>query len=287
MLAPAIIGLLVITVYPSLDSIFLSFTDKSLLKPNTDFIWFENYIEVLTDPEIYQTILNTLLFAGLSLFLGASFAMLIAVELNKKYFGRTFFRSIFLAPWVTPPLVTAAIWQILFSETFSPISGILMEWGIIDTPIKFLGVSEPLFGFIPIPLISIIIINVWSIFPFMMVMFLAALQTIPQEIMEAAEVDGATKTQRFFKITLPCLMPIIETTLLLQFIWQFNNFNISYLVTKGGPLNSTMVMAVNVYTESFINFNYGYGASISVVMMLIILGPALWYLKKTMKQNAL
>ncbi|MBS7176511.1 MAG: sugar ABC transporter permease [Clostridiales bacterium] len=285
MLLPALIGVLIIQIYPSLDSIRLSFTDKSLLNPITSYVGFDNYIKALSDPQTWQTILNTLVFAVLSLALGAVFAMLVENELNKKFRGRTFFRAMFLAPWVTPPLVTSAIWQLLLSETFSPINGLLMQLGWIDKPINFLGNTEPILGFLSMPLISIIIINVWSIFPFLMVMFLAGMQTIPAEMIEAATVDGANSVQRFFKITLPCLMPVIETSILLEGIWQFNNFNISYLVTKGGPLNSTMVMAVDVYTEAFINFNYGSGATISVLMMLIILFPAVVYLKKQLRQT--
>lgn len=285
MLLPALIGVLIIQIYPSLDSIRLSFTDKSLLNPITSYVGFDNYIKALSDPQTWQTILNTLVFAVLSLALGAVFAMLVANELNKKFRGRTFFRAMFLAPWVTPPLVTSAIWQLLLSETFSPINGLLIQLGWIDKPINFLGNTEPILGFLSMPLISIIIINVWSIFPFLMVMFLAGMQTIPAEMIEAATVDGANSVQRFFKITLPCLMPVIETSILLEGIWQFNNFNISYLVTKGGPLNSTMVMAVDVYTEAFINFNYGSGATISVLMMLIILFPAVVYLKKQLRQT--
>ena len=285
MLLPALIGVLIIQIYPSLDSIRLSFTDKSLLNPITSYVGFDNYIKALSDPQTWQTILNTLVFAVLSLALGAVFAMLVANELNKKFRGRTFFRAMFLAPWVTPLLVTSAIWQLLLSETFSPINGLLMQLGWIDKPINFLGNTEPILGFLSMPLISIIIINVWSIFPFLMVMFLAGMQTIPAEMIEAATVDGANSVQRFFKITLPCLMPVIETSILLEGIWQFNNFYISYLVTKGGPLNSTMVMAVDVYTEAFINFNYGSGATISVLMMLIILFPAVVYLKKQLRQT--
>lgn len=285
MLLPALIGVLIVQIYPSLDSIRLSFTDKSLLKPVVTYIGFSNYAKALSDPDTWKTILNTLVFAVFSLALGTVFAMLVANELNKKFHGRTFFRAIFLAPWVTPPLVTASIWQLLLSETFSPFNGLLMQLGWISKPINFLGNTEPILGFLSMPLISIIIINTWSIFPFLMVMFLSGMQTIPDELLEAATVDGANAAQRFFRVKLPCLMPVIETSILLEGIWQFNNFNISYLVTKGGPLNSTMVMAVDVYTEAFINFNYGQGATISVLMMLILLFPAIVYLKKQLKQT--
>ena len=285
MLAPALIGILIVQIYPSLDSIRLSFMDKSLLKPTVSFVGLQNYVDILGDPVTYKVIANTLLFAVLSLALVAVFAMLVANELNKKFRGRALFRAIYLAPWVTPPLVTSTIWQLLLSESFSPISRFLMDLGLISRPINFLGNTETVLGFLSMPLLSIIVINVWSIFPFLMVMFLAGLQTIPGELLEAARVDGANAAQRFFRITLPCLLPVIETSLLLEGIWQFNSFNLSYLVTKGGPLNMTQVMAVSVYTEAFINFKYSYGAAISVVMMLIVLFPVILYLRKTLNAD--
>lgn len=282
MVLPALIGLLIVEVYPSLDSIRLSFLDKQLLNPETHFVGLQNYIEIFGDSEIYRIIGNTLLFTIVSLAIGAVLAMLAANELNKNYRDRAFFRAIFLAPWVTPPLVTAMIWQLLFSETFSPINGLLMQLHLIDRPINFLGSTDVFWGIFSRPLLSIIIINVWSIFPFMMVMFLAGMQTIPGELLEAAKVDGANGAQRFFKVTLPTLMPVISTSILLEGIWQFNSFNLSYLVTKGGPLNMTEVMAVEVYTEAFTNFKYSYGAAISVIMMLLILVPVIWYTKHSL-----
>ncbi len=285
MLIPALAGVLFVQIYPSLDSIRLSFLDKFLLKPTVDFVGLSNYKEALSNPDIYQVILNTVAFSLLSLAFASVFAMLVANELNKRFRGRALFRSLFLAPWVTPPLVTATIWQLLLSESFSPLNKLLMQFGWIKFPINFLGNTTKVLGFFSMPLMSIIVINVWSIFPFLMVMFLAGLQTVPAELIEASKIDGANAAQRFFRVTLPTLMPVIETSLLLEAIWQFNNFNLSYLVTKGGPLNMTQVMAVSVYTEAFIKFRYSFGASISVIMMLIALVPALIYLRKTVNQD--
>ena len=188
-----------------------------------------------------------------------------------------------IAPWVTPPLVTATIWRLLLSESFSPINRFLMDINLIDKPINFLGQTDVFLGFLSLPMIMVIVINTWSIFPFLMVMFLAGLQTIPVELYEAAEVDGANKWQKFAKITLPSLMPVVETSILLEGIWQFNNFNISYLVTKGGPLNLTEVLAVRVYSEAFMNFKYSYAAAISVIMLVIVLIPSLYYIKRSIK----
>jgi len=122
-------------------------------------------------------------------------------------------------------------------------------------------------------MIFLIIVNIWSMFPFCTVMFLAALQTIPLEMYEASLVDGALRTQVFWRITFPMLVPVIQTTLLLQGIWQFNSFNLSYLVSCGVPLNSTELLSVTIYNSAYNAFRYGYAASISVVMLCIVAVP--------------
>jgi ABC-type sugar transport system permease subunit len=286
MLLPALIAILIVQIYPSIDSIRMSFFDISLLKPARPFVGLQNYQTALSDPIVLRVIVNTLLFAVFSLALASVFAMIAALELNKKYPGRGFFRAVFIAPWVTPPLVTALIWKLLVSESFSPINALLMRAGLIMKPLSFLGQTDIYLGFFSVPMLSIIVINVWSMFPFMMVMFLAGLQTVPTELHEAASIDGASKWRDFWHITIPSLLPVIETSILLQGIWQFNNFNISYLVTKGGPLNLTEVMAVRVYSEAFINFRYGLGAAVSVFMLLIVLIPAFFYLRANARSNA-
>lgn len=283
MLLPAALGVLCIQVYPTIRSIVMSFFDISLLNKEQPFIGLDNYIKLLRDPVMWKVMLNTILFALLSLAIGGCFAMLVAVELNKNFPGKGLFRTIFLVPWVTPPLVTSMIWKILVSESFSPINAVLLKWGLIDHPLNFLGQTDTIGGIFSVPMLVIIIINVWSIFPFMMVMFLAGLQTIPAELYEAAEMDGAKKFQQFFYITLPSLMPVISTSILLQGIWQFNSFNVSYMVTKGGPLHLTEVMAVRVYSEAFINFRYGLAAATSVIMLLLVLIPSVFYLRSNLK----
>lgn len=285
MLLPAVIGIVIVSVYPSLDAIRMSLFDIQLLKAESPFIGFDNYITALTDPEFLKVILNTIFFCVVSLFLGAVLAMKIATQLVREYPGKAFFRSIFLSPWVTPPLVTATVWRILLSENFGPVNSVLLKLGLIDQPISFLGSTTQYLGFFSIPMLVIVVINVWSIFPFMMVMFIAGLQTIPKELYEAAQVDGANKRQQFFKITLPSIMPVIQTSILLEGIWQFNNFNISYLVAKGGPLNLTKLLAVEVYNQAFSNFKYGYASGVSVIMVLIVLIPSIFYIRDSLKKE--
>jgi ABC-type sugar transport system permease subunit len=178
------------------------------------------------------------------------------------------------------------IWKQIMSRDFSPISGLLMKLGLISQPVNFLGDPTLFFGVISIPMISLIVINIWSMFPFCMVMFLAALQTIPLEMYEAAIVDGASKFQAFWRITFPMLLPVIQTTLLMQGIWQFNSFNLSFLVTHGGPLNSTELLSVSVYNAAYLGFRYGYAASISVVMLCIVGIPAVFSIINSLKTEA-
>lgn len=284
-LLPAVIGIVVVSVLPSLDAVRMSMFDIQLLKDEHSFVGLQNYITALKDPEFIKVILNTIFFCVVSLFLGAVLAMKIATQLVREYPGKAFFRSIFLSPWVTPPLVTATVWRILLSENFGPVNTALLKLGLIDKPISFLGSTDQFLGVLSIPMLVIIIINVWSIFPFMMVMFIAGLQTVPKELYEAAQMDGANKRQQFFKITLPSIMPVIQTSILLEGIWQFNNFNISYLVAKGGPLNLTKLLAVEVYNQAFANFKYGYASGVSVIMVLIVLIPSVFYIRDSLKSE--
>ena len=260
----------------------MSFFDKSILKKEEPFIGLANYIEAFSKAGTWQTIFNTLFFAIVSLALGVSLAMLIATKLIKPYPLRGFFRAMFLIPWVTPPLVASIVWRFIFSENFSPINSILLKLHLIKVPVNFLGSTATFLG-VSEPLIVLTIINVWSIFPFLMVMFIAGLQTVPQEIYEAARMDGAGKMATFWKITVPCIRPVITSSIVLELIWQFNNFNISYMVTNGGPLGLTKTMAVEVYQAAFTNYRYGYASALSIIMMLIALIPSIFYTRSSLK----
>lgn len=283
MLLPAVAAVLIVSVYPTLKTVGMSFFDKQLLKTEEPFIGIANYIEALGDREIWQTIFNTLFFSVVSLGAGVALAMYIAVKLIKPLPGKGFFRALFLVPWVTPPLVASFVWRILMSENFSPVNSILLKLGWIKTPVSFLDNTEVFLGFLSIPLLMLTIINIWSIFPFLMVMFIAGLQTVPKELYEAATMDGAGKIISFWKVTVPCIRPVIAVSVLLELIWQFNNFNISYMVTQGGPLGLTKLLSVEVYQQAFTNFRYGYASSVSVIMMMIALVPSIFYIRSSMK----
>ncbi|AEF80964.1 carbohydrate ABC transporter permease [Leadbettera azotonutricia] len=274
MVIPALVCILAVHIYPSVRSVFMAFFDINLTRVARPFIGFGNFTEALKNPVVLRVLFNTFLWAVLSVFFGGFFALFVAQQLNKSFRGRALFRTLFLAPWVTPPIVVSMVWRQIFSRDFSPVSGLLMRIGLISKPINFLGDTNMYLGLISIPMIFLIVINIWSMFPFCMVMFLAAIQTVPLEMYEAARVDGASKLQVFWKITFPMLIPVIQTTVLMQSIWQFNSFNLSYLVTHGGPLNSTELLSVTVYNAAYSGFRYGYAAALSVIMLCIVAIPA-------------
>ena len=286
MLFPAMLLAVCVSIYPSLKTLLYSFEEYKLLKKQVTFVGFANYAAALADKDFWSSLANTLFFAIVSVAAASVLAMYIATRLVKNYPGRGFFRAMFLVPWVTPPLAASFIWKILLSENFSPINSFLLGTGIISQPINFLGSTQVFAGFLSVPLIMLAIINVWCIFPFLMVMFIAALQTVPHDLYEAAAIDGAGTTQRFWKITLPIIAPMTAVSILLEFIWQFNGFNVSYLVTKGGPLGHTKLLAVEVYTQAWTNFDYGYSATISCLMLLIIAIPAVFYIRHTLYGDA-
>lgn len=285
MLMPVLCAIIMIQIYPSIKSIQMSFFDISLLRPNRPFVGLENYKMFFKDSSNIRVLINTFFWTVISVSVGMALALLIATQLNKSFKGKGFFRSIFLAPWVTPPVIIAAIWKLILNRDLSPINAILMKLDIIDSPFAFLADSTLYLGFLSKPMIFLIIINLWTFLPFAIVMFLSGLQTIPLELYEASTIDGASKPRQFIHITIPMLIPVMEITVLLQCIWQFNNFNLSYLVTRGGPQRSTELIAVRVYTEVMNNFNYGYGAAISVIMLLVVLVPAILYVKKAMSEE--
>ena len=269
MLLPAIISLLIVSIYPTLRTVLMSFFDKSLLKKEEPFVGLANYIEAFSKSSTWQTVFNTLFFAIVSLILGVALAMYIATKLIKPYPLRGFFRAMFLIPWVTPPLVASIVWRFIFSENFSPINSVLLKLNIIDTPVNFLGGTTTFLG-ISKPLVVLTIINVWSIFPFLMVMFIAGLQTVPQDIYEAAKIDGATPLQSFLHITLPLIRPYTFMVVILGTIWSFQMFDLAYTMTGGGPGQATMTLVYLVYNTAYRNCEMGYACSIAMLLFAIV-----------------
>ena len=262
---PFLLGVLLFKAFPFVMSFGLSFTQYDLIDP-PQFIGLDNYRELATaDPLFVKSLGVTLLFAALAVPLRVGFALFIAHVLNFKLRGINFFRAAFYIPSILGGSVaTAVLWRFIFAKD-GLVNLLLMKIGI--TPIAWLADER-------YSIWTVVLLFTWQ-FGSAMVIFLAALQNVPVSLYEAAECDGASKRQQFWKITVPLITPVIFFNLIMQMVQAFQEFNGPYMITEGGPLNSTYVLSLYIYDQSFRYFNLGYGAALSWVLFALVGGLAL------------
>ncbi len=270
MLLPSIIGLLIVVLYPLINGLFLSLYDYTLMYAHYPFIGIQNYIELFTkDSAFWDTLNNTVLYTILNGVGSTIIAIAVALLLNRSGTMQAALRGFVLLPWLVPSVVIATIWLWIFSPDFSPINDILLRLGIIHKKISFLGNIDFRIGPITIPFLSILVVRIWFSFSYKAVLILAALVNIPHERYESASIDGANPWQKFIHVTLPGIYPQLMIILTLTLIGNFGYFDVNYLMTKGGPLNFTNVMAVQLYLMAFEQYRLGYAAAMGVIMLLI------------------
>lgn len=270
MLLPTFLILIGFYLYPTLYNLEMSFTDITLLKlrKGGDFVGMANYAEFLTSSSFRDIAINTVLWltamsVGLRIVLGLLFALLLNSRFLRNMRLTTIARLVLLVPWATPPVVAVIAWRWLFDPNYGPINSWLVSSGLISEPIAFTATLSTVWP-------TIITIIVWNTTPLIGVSLLAALQTIPEDLNEAAAIDGANRWQQFRFITLPYLMPTISVLTLMSVIWTFNNFVYVWLTTGAGPGTYTNVLATEVFMKAFIDLRLGYSAAIGVSMAVVM-----------------
>ena len=270
MLAPVFFFLVFFYGYPTLFNLYNSFTDLSLLglKTGGAFVGVENYVELLSSKDFLRVLWNTLFWlTAVSVVLRIVLGLMLALVLNsatlRRYRLTTASRLMLLVPWATPPIVAVVVWRWLLDGRQGIINKSLQSIGAIDTPIAFLANVDTVWP-------AIVTIIVWNTLPLVTLTFLAGLQSVPAELHEAAEMDGAGPIQRFFHVTLPHLMPTIVVITLLLVFWTFNNFVYVWLATGAGPGLYTNVLATEIYIKGFIDFELGFSSSLGMVMAAIM-----------------
>lgn len=263
LMIPIAVTIFVVMGVPFVRAVYLSFTDKVVGKAEV-FVGFQNYISLFKDPNYWKVLKNTLIYTVGSVGCKLMFGMVLAVILNKKLAGRGFFRTVLLIPWALPGMVAATTWRWMYDSTYGILNSLLLSWGVIDLPIAWL--SNP-----DITLYSAMIVNIWRGVPFFLFSLLGALQTIDNQMYEAAYLDGAGPARRFWAITLPSISSVAKVTTLLSAIWTFNDFENVYLVTGGGPLNSSSIIATYTYDLAFIQNSFGRSLSAAVSMVPVLL----------------
>ena len=262
---PFVLGVLLFKLFPFAMSFALSFTQYDLIDPPT-FIGLDNYRELASDDPLFRKSLGvTLWFAALAVPLRVGFALLIAHVLNFKLRGINFFRAAFYLPSILGgSIAVAVLWRFIFSKT-GLVNLMLTKLGM--TPIAWLADEH-------YSMWTIVLLFTWQ-FGSAMVIFLAALQNVPLSLYEAARCDGANRWQQFWRITVPLITPVIFFNMIMQMVHAFQEFNGPYMITEGGPLSSTYVLALYIYDQSFRFFNLGYGAALSWVLFALVGGLSL------------
>jgi multiple sugar transport system permease protein len=274
LLAPAIIFTAFILLFPLFQNLVNSFREVPLVGKPGPWVGLKNYASIVQDPLFWLSLRNTVVYAlagtTLALVIGLGFALLLNTRPGRF---STAAGVLYTIPWVISPVVAGFAWKWLLNDHFGILNHWLVSAGIVTEGMTWLGDART-------ALLCVIVARVWQFYPFAMVMFLAGLQTIPGEQYEAAAVDGAKTLQRFFHITLPNLRPVMSVLLILGVIWSFNDFNMVFVMTRGGPINSSMVLPVLVREFSFVHFDLGKGSALSIIVFAILVSLSIVYLKR-------
>lgn len=273
LLLPALLFTVFVLVYPLVQNLVNSFHAVSLVRGAGEWTGVANYGKVFQDTVFWLAFRNTLLYATagtlLALVTGLAFALLLNARLGRI---TEVMNVLFTIPWVISPVVAGFAWKWLLNDNFGVVNYWLISLGIIAEEITWLGNPTT-------ALLCVTVARLWQFYPFAMVMFLAGLQAIPDEQYEAAAVDGASGLQKFYHITLPNLQAVSAVLLLLGIIWSFNDFNMVFVMTRGGPINASMVLPVLVREFSFVQFDLGKGSALSVVIFALLISLSVFYLK--------
>ena len=270
---PALVGTLIFIIIPVICSFGLSFAKWDLLNP-IQFVGLANYREIFSEALFYKILLNTVVFAIATSVLGVIIPLVLACILNSKVRGSEFYKTAYFLPFITPMIVIGVVWEWIFDPNIGLLNHVLhlhINW-LYDTHF-----AMP----------ALIIVSVWKLIGYNMVIFLSSLSGISQSMFEAAKIDGANELQTFKNVTVPLLSPTIFFVVIITAISSFQVFDLIYLMTQGGPLNSTNVLVYAIYQNAFEYFNVGKASAIAYVLFVIILVLTLvqWNLRKKLVYN--
>ena len=274
---PAVLGIFCVMLFPLIYTIVLGFNKSTLYTDTWEFVGISQFVDLLTKPEFLSSIVNTFEWTVYSVFFQFLLGFILAVLINQEFIKfKWLIRILLMIPWVLPSIISVNIWKWLYHPDFGYLNHILMEFGLISTPINW--VSDPRYA-----MAAVVIVNVWKMFPLVMIMIEASLQSVPNELKDAAKIDGATGIREFFTVTVPHVSSTCYTIILLLIIWTLNAFTFIYALTGGGPANSTEILSMYIFKEAFQNYNYGVAGAASTVLFVITAAVSVVYLKLIVK----
>jgi len=278
-LIPVLFVIYVIIGLPFVYSVYLSFTNKVVGRPES-FIGLKNFKYVFTDPVYWQVLRNTFVYTTCSVSMKLIIGMVFALTLNEKFIGRGIIRVLFLFPWAISGMVAALDWKWLYNDTYGIFNVMLKNLGIIKNSIPWLGDRV-------MAMVSVIIVDIWRGIPFFLFSILGGLQTLDKEMYEAATIDGAGAIKRFIRLTVPSLLPVLSITTMLSSIWTFNHFDVVFVITGGGPAHASAVISTYTYEVAFWQNRMGTSLSVGVSIIPILIVLMYFATKWMSKENDL
>jgi multiple sugar transport system permease protein len=275
-IAPAMLYLLTLLVYPVLYNIWMSLFKTGY--GSSAYVGLGNYLRVITSRGFGQVMLNTVLWTVGNMTIMFGLALLAALVLRTIPRGKTFFRAILLLPWVVPGVVAGILWRYMLHSSYGVVNDVLLRLDLIHTPVLWLADPHT-------SLAAVMVTYIWKVYPYIMILLMAGLEAIPGELYEAATVDGASAWHQFRHITLPLLRPVTRVIVILMGIWTFNSFDLTFIMTKGGPLYSSEILAMRIYTTAFSDFRFGLASAASVISFVITATFAVGYMWFTRRQE--
>lgn len=268
---PGLAMLVTVVLYPLLRSIVMAFFDESLLYPGREFVGLDNIASVLTG-EFPQLLWQTLIFTSGATLFPFLIGLALALALDTGIRGRAAMRGMFLFPWLLPSVVVSFLWSWIFDANYGVLNGLLESLSLIDGPVAWLfdtGTARA----------GLIMAKTWNSFPWIMVMLLAALQTVPAELKEAASIDGAGAIRRFWTVTWPHISGVTGIILLLEVIWNFQHFDLIFVMTGGGPAGTTSTLATALYDAAFSSYNLGEAGAIGLLWIILLMAMVIIYVQ--------
>lgn len=262
MMPPALVFLVVI-LGPMLWGMSLAFYRVQEITLATRFVGLNNFRVILEDSQFFNALWTNIKFATGSLMIEVVVGVSIALLLNQQFYGRALARSLAIFPYLLPVVVTAAVWRWMFNDSYGIVNAVLLDGGLIERRVAW--ISDPDYA-----LFSVILVNAWRTFPFIVIASLGRLQNIPRQLYEAARIDGASSWAMFWDITLPQLKSVLIIAVFLRFIWDFNDFNTIALMTGGGPADRTLTIPILIYQLGFGHMQLGRAAAVADLGMIAL-----------------
>lgn len=267
---PAMIIVGLLFIYPFFSSIFFSFTNKNLIMPTYRFVGLDNYKAVLSDPNFFNAFFNSIKWTVFSLAGQVFVGFILALALHRVRRFKKLYRTLLIVPWAFPTIVIAFSWQWILNGVYGYLPNMIVKLGLMDAAPPFL--TDTTWAFV-----CLVFINIWFGAPMIMVNVLSALQTVPQEQFEAAKIDGASSWQVFRYITFPHIKVVVGLLIVLRTVWIFNNFDIIYLITGGGPSNATMTLPIFAYNLGWGTKMLGRASAVTVLLFIFLLAVCFIY----------